>query len=310
MLGAGNIASIAPLDVLYKLYAEGRVCMLKMNPVNDYLGPIFEDIFADLARAGFVRFAYGGADVGEYLTHHDGVDEIHITGSARTHDAIVFGSGEEGRTRKASGQPLTTKRMTSELGNVSPTIVVPGPWSARDLAFQAEHIATQKLHNAGFNCIASQVLITDDTWEQTTACCERSHRSCRRSHDARRTTRVLVRGSRRWRALTRARTLGGDEAAPTTLITGLDSADAEETCFRDEAFAPVLTATTINATTSRSYLEQGGGFLQRPAVGDARRQHHHPPHHRRGCTPARWTVPSAASATGASASMPGRASAS
>ena len=129
VLGAGNIASIAPLDVLYKLYAEGRVCMLKMNPVNDYLGPIFEDIFADLARAGFVRFAYGGADVGEYLTHHDGVDEIHITGSARTHDAIVFGTGEEGRTRKASGQPLTTKRMTSELGNVSPTIVVPGPWS-------------------------------------------------------------------------------------------------------------------------------------------------------------------------------------
>ena len=67
--------------------------------------------------------------------------------------------------------------------------------------------------------------------------------------DARRTTPVLVRGSRRWPALhPDARTLGGDEAAPTTLITGLDSADPEESCFRDEAFAPVLTVTSINAT--------------------------------------------------------------
>ncbi len=41
VLGAGNVSSIAPLDVLYKLYAEGQVCLLKMNPVNDYLGTFF-----------------------------------------------------------------------------------------------------------------------------------------------------------------------------------------------------------------------------------------------------------------------------
>ena len=82
VLGAGNIASIPPLDVLYKLFAEGHVCLLKMNPVNEYLGPVFEDIFAGLVAAGFIRFAYGGAEVGEYLTRHDSVDEIHITGSS------------------------------------------------------------------------------------------------------------------------------------------------------------------------------------------------------------------------------------
>ena len=68
VLGAGNIASIPPLDVLYKMFAEGRVCLLKMNPVNEYLGPVFEEIFARLARCGFIRFAYGGSEVGEYLT--------------------------------------------------------------------------------------------------------------------------------------------------------------------------------------------------------------------------------------------------
>jgi aldehyde dehydrogenase (NAD(P)+) len=44
---------------------------------------------------------------------------------------------------------------------------VPGPWSAADIAFQAEHVATQKLHNAGFNCIASQVLVLPETWTLT-----------------------------------------------------------------------------------------------------------------------------------------------
>ncbi|HEV3154518.1 MAG TPA: aldehyde dehydrogenase family protein [Candidatus Baltobacteraceae bacterium] len=156
VLGAGNISSIAPLDVLYKLLAEGAVCMLKMNPVNDYLGPIFERAFEPFVDAGFLRFAYGGAETGAYLCAHPAVDRIHVTGSERTHNAIVAQAG--------SG-----KQITSELGNVSPTIVVPGAWSAADVRFQAENIATQKAHNAGFNCIAAQVLILPRDWEHSGA---------------------------------------------------------------------------------------------------------------------------------------------
>ena len=169
VLGAGNIASIPPLDVLYKLYAEGQVCVLKMNPVNDYLGPVFEEIFAEFVQRGFLRFAYGGADVGEALTRHDLVDEIHVTGSARTHDAIVYGGGAEGEARKGRDEPEITKRVTSELGGVSPCLVVPGDWSEPDLDFQAEHVATQKMHNGGFNCIASQVLVLPRDWAQRDA---------------------------------------------------------------------------------------------------------------------------------------------
>jgi aldehyde dehydrogenase (NAD(P)+) len=167
VLGAGNIASIAPLDVLYKLIAEGAVCILKMNPVNEYLGPIFEDVFKPMVDAGYLRFAYGGAEAGKYLCNHPLVDEIHITGSDKTHDAIVFGTGPDAADRRARNEPLLAKPITSELGNVSPTIVVPGPWTDADVRFQAEHIATQKLHNGGFNCIASQVLILPEEWEGT-----------------------------------------------------------------------------------------------------------------------------------------------
>lgn len=156
VLGAGNIASIAPLDVLYKMLFDGSVCMLKLNPVNAYLGPVLERIFEPLVTPGFLRFSYGGAQMGEYLCGHEAIEEIHVTGSSGTHESIAAGPG--------SG-----KRITSELGNVSPTIVVPGPWTSDDIAFQAQNIATQKAHNAGFNCIAAQVLILPGDWKHSAA---------------------------------------------------------------------------------------------------------------------------------------------
>jgi aldehyde dehydrogenase (NAD(P)+) len=166
VLGAGNVSFIPLKDVLYKLYAEGQVCLLKMNPVNSYLGPIFEEIFTDFVERGYLRFAYGGADVGQYLTRHAAIEEIHITGSATTHDAIVYGTGEPGEWRKERDEPEISKRVTSELGGVSPVIVVPGPWTDADIRYQAEHVATMKMYNGGFNCIAAQVLVLPSEWSQ------------------------------------------------------------------------------------------------------------------------------------------------
>ncbi|MEX2627438.1 MAG: aldehyde dehydrogenase family protein, partial [Ilumatobacteraceae bacterium] len=142
VLGAGNVSSIGPMDALYELFARNRVVLLKMNPVNDHLGPHIAAAFQPLVRDGFLRIVYGGGEVGAYLTEHDQVDTIHITGSDKTHDAIVFGPGDEGERRKAAGERKNTKPITSELGNVSPVIVVPGPWSDKDLAFQGDNIAS------------------------------------------------------------------------------------------------------------------------------------------------------------------------
>ncbi len=167
VLAAGNISAIPPLDVFYKLIADGAVCILKMNPVSEYLGPIFEDALRPLVDEGFLRLAYGGADVGKFLCAHPLVDEVHVTGSATTHDRIVFGDGPDAAERKRRNDPVLHKPVTSELGNVSPTIVVPGKWTDADFKFQAEHIATQKMHNGGFNCVASQVLILPKSWDGT-----------------------------------------------------------------------------------------------------------------------------------------------
>lgn len=173
VLGAGNVTSIPPLDALYELLASDRVALVKLNPTMDAVLPVFERAFAPLVELNLVAFVPGDGAVGEYLVHHPGIAHVHITGSATTFDAIVW--GPEGQTRdgvtardrrKATDDPVLTTPITAELGGVSPVIVVPGDWSAADLRFQAESIATMRLTNAGHNCIAAQVVLVSSDWAQ------------------------------------------------------------------------------------------------------------------------------------------------
>jgi acyl-CoA reductase-like NAD-dependent aldehyde dehydrogenase len=261
VLGAGNIAAIAPLDVLYKLIAEGQVCLLKMNPVNEYLGPFLEKAFKPLIDAGFFRVAYGGGDVGAWLCNHGLVEEIHVTGSARTHDAIVFGAGPEGEARKKKDDPKNSRRVTSELGNVSPTIVVPGPWTAADLQFQAEQIATQKMHNGGFNCIAAQVLVLPAAWDKSQALVDAVKGTLRAMPNrkayypgaAERQKSVLE-------AHPDAELLdGAGEGVPRTLVP-VPSGRRDDFCFNEEAFGGVLTETRLPGEDARAFLENAVAF--------------------------------------------------
>ncbi|WP_419996035.1 aldehyde dehydrogenase family protein [Streptomyces boninensis] len=167
VLGAGNVAAITPLDILHKLYVEGQVVIAKMNPVNAYLRPHFERVFQEFIDGGWVRFVDGGGAAGAYLTTHAAVDTLHITGSERTHDAIVWGTDDRAAERRRADTPLVDKPFSSELGGISPCIVTPGPWSAADFRFQAEHIVTSKLNNSGHNCVASQILVVPEAWDGT-----------------------------------------------------------------------------------------------------------------------------------------------
>jgi hypothetical protein len=166
VLGAGNVASIASLDAVHKLFSEGQVTLLKFNPVNEYLAPFVAEAFGALIADGFMATTTGSAPVGEYLCNHPEIDEIHITGSEETHNAIVFGPGGEGEKRRALNQPRLQKRITSELGNVSPIIIVPGRWSRADLKYHAANLATQITQNGGFNCNAAKVILLHDDWPQ------------------------------------------------------------------------------------------------------------------------------------------------
>lgn len=172
VLGAGNVTSIPVLDVLYELLAHNRVALLKVNPTQDPLVPVYQRALAPLIEPGFLRIVHGGPEIGAYLTAHPDLVHVHITGSAATFDAIVWGASpdpatfDEAQRRRRENRPLLTKPITAELGGVSPIIVVPGDWTDADLTFQAEHIATMRLQNSGHNCIAGQVVIMSGDWAQ------------------------------------------------------------------------------------------------------------------------------------------------
>ncbi len=270
VLGAGNISSITPLDVIYKMVAEGQVCIVKMNPVNEYLGPIFEEIFADLIDRGFVRFVYGGADIGAYLTDHPGIDEIHMTGSYRTFNAIVFGTGAEGETRRQDNQPINTRPISAELGGVGPTIVLPGPWTTADIRFQAEHIATQKLHNTGCNCVASQLLILPKMWDQADDFLEAVKNAI--GEQPVRKPYYPGMGDRqaqavRWHPEAELLDAGAGAEVPKTMICGLDPNAVDEPCFSEEFFGATYAQTALPGETALEYLNNAATFCNEKLSG-------------------------------------------
>ncbi len=264
VLGAGNVASIGPMDVLYKLFVENRVAILKMNPVNDYLGPFVERALAPLVAEGVLRIAYGGAGEGGHLAHHALVDEVHLTGSDTVHDAIVWGASPDEQTRnRRNGTPVLRKRITSELGCVTPVIVVPGRWSPRELAFQAENVATMVALNASCNCNAAKTILTWRGWPQRQAFVDAVAAALaalpsRKAYYPGSAARFdLFLG-----AHPEAVKLGaaGPDTLPWTTIFGVDPAATGDPVFTREAWCPIIAESPLEAQDAVDFLDQAVRF--------------------------------------------------
>ncbi|MEN8234016.1 MAG: aldehyde dehydrogenase family protein [Actinomycetota bacterium] len=268
VLGAGNIASIAPLDALTRLFVYGSVTVLKLNPINAYLGPFLEHVFAPFVEQGFVRFAYGGVDEGEYLTRHPFVEHIHVTGAAATHDAIVYGTGPDAEERRAADHPLIDTPVTSELGGVGPTIVVGGEWSNADLRHQAEQIMSQKLHNHGFNCVACQVLVLPESWPQADALLDAMRDVVMElvGRDAY-YPGAASRHSAAVAAHPEAEILT-DGAGPVTFITDLDFEESHDVCFTTEFFGAVLGVVRLPGDDIGAFLDNAVAFANDTLEGN------------------------------------------
>ena len=168
ILGAGNVSCIPLLDAIYHLVAKRSVVYIKLNPVNDYLLPVYEKVFKNFISLGYVVITKGSLNESKYMTTHNGIDHIHLTGSDETYEHIVYGkllNDDEKKLKKL--KKVNNKSFSSELGNVTPIIVHPGNWSNSELKFQARKIVTAKLNNGGFNCISAQIVILPEDWKYT-----------------------------------------------------------------------------------------------------------------------------------------------
>jgi aldehyde dehydrogenase (NAD(P)+) len=270
VLGAGNVASISALDVLQQCFVHGRVCLLKASPVNDYLGPLFELAFAPLVERGAFAIAYGGPDVGAYLTSHPNVDTIHVTGSHATHEAIVWGPpGPERDARKARHEPVTRKPVTSELGNVSPAIVVPGAWDAADVEHAAKSIVGSHVFNAAFNCNATKLVVTP----RGSALRERLLAAIEREFAAVAPRRAYYPGAagayeKHTKGPGRTREIGAPREGelPWAFVSGLE-ASSDAACFREEPFCSVLSEVALGSEDAVEFLEEATRFLNERVFG-------------------------------------------
>jgi hypothetical protein len=264
VLGGGNVNGIPTMDVLTKMFNEGKLCILKMNPVNAYLGPFLEEAFTEAIRQNYLAVVYGGSEEGAYLANHPDVDEIHLTGSDQTFDQIVWGPpGMERERRKAEGRPLLEKPVTAELGNVSPVIVLPGPYTEKQLLYQAEDVAAGLTYNAAFDCNANKVLILPKGWVHREAFLAGIERALSKASPR----KAYYPGARdRWRSYTDERHAASrfgtesEEVLPWTLVRDVDADNRLERGFTSESFCPVLFETQVGSDDPVEFLDKSVSF--------------------------------------------------
>jgi len=263
VLGAGNLPGIPVTDVLDMLFVQNQVVLLKMNPVNDYIGPLLKQGFRCLIEAGYMQIVFGGAKEGAYLCQHPLVDEVFITGSDKTFDTIVFGPGETGASRKAKRQPLLQKSVSGELGNVTPVIIVPGEWDQEDLDYQAENLVSWLVTHASCACNTPRVIVLHSEWAQRADFLDALRRVFSRTP----VRFAYYPGSQqRYQtyldAHTNAEQIGEPREGqlPWTIITDVNIQDRTDICFTTEAFCSVVAIALISARSVPEYLERAVSF--------------------------------------------------
>ena len=265
LLAAGNFDCLPGMDALSLLLGHGCTVVMKLNPVNAHVRPALERVFVEFIDAGWLAIVEGGPQVGAHLAHHPDVDRVHLTGSAATYDALVWGTDPDAEHRRASGQRLLTKPFTAELGGVNPLIVAPGRWTRHDLRRQADRIAFCRLCNCGHFCAATQILVLPDGWDQADQLVD-DLRGFLRTLEPR-TPYYPGSDTRVARALAdqdHVEALGTDGGR--YLVTGLDP-DRECSLFRDEVFADVLGVVRLPAPDVESYLARAVEFANEALAG-------------------------------------------
>jgi aldehyde dehydrogenase (NAD(P)+) len=257
VLGAGNVSSIPALDALSKVVGDRRPTVVKTSPVNEWVRPHLEAALAPFIEAGHLSFVSGGVDEAQELIARDDVTQVHVTGSLATHHRIVFG-GDDGRRDR--GEPVLSKEVTSELGNVSPVAIVPGPYTEAELDFLAQYVVAMVTNNAGYNCNAARVVLVAPGWHQQEALLHR----VRAGFEATPIRDAYYPGSdATYEALMQGRDpirigRAGRGQLPWTLLRDLKPDDV---FFREEHFIPVLGWHEIPSADSVDFLDRAVSFM-------------------------------------------------
>jgi acyl-CoA reductase-like NAD-dependent aldehyde dehydrogenase len=255
VLGAGNVTGLSAADVLSQIFEHARGVLLKLHPLHAPLRPVLESALRPLIDAGLLVIVEGGTDVAEAALCAEETTHVHVTGGEATFRAIVWGSADPS-DRTAS--PRLSKPITCELGNVTPWFILPGRYSRAALAYQADVVAASIANNTSFNCIATKVIVTCESWPQ---------RGDFLALVERRLASLPARpgwypgAGRDWEAAT-GRTPPADGTLPWSLSTGVDAATDSRLVSR-EWFVPVAAEVPIDADTLADFCSRALEFSHR-----------------------------------------------
>ncbi len=160
VLGAGNVTGLTPADCISQIFEHGRAVFLKLHPLHQSLASIMRDALGPLVSAGLLEIHAGGVELATAVMAEPAVRHVHLTGGIAAFDAIVWGGQDR------HGSPSISQAITCELGNVTPWFILPGRYTSRALARQADMVAASMINNTSFNCIATKLVVTARSWNQ------------------------------------------------------------------------------------------------------------------------------------------------
>jgi len=168
VLGTGNHVFLTYIDILHGLFIRNHVVYMKQHPIRTYANDFLSKLYAPLISKGYLSIeSHTTIERSSALVYHPDVDAIHLTGGKATHDALVWGADpKERECNLKAKEPKLSATVTSELGAVSPWVVVPGNYKNNELKSQAAMIAKYIHNNASCNCNSPKCVIVADDWDQ------------------------------------------------------------------------------------------------------------------------------------------------
>eukprot|EP00536_Pseudo-nitzschia_multiseries_P003183 jgi/Psemu1/322904/estExt_fgenesh1_pg.C_470030 len=284
VLGAGNQSMLTFVDILDAMYTRNYVVYLKQHPIRTFVNDILERIFAPLISRGYLAIeTHTTNERCAALVYHSAVDALHITGGKATHDLLVWGSDPKEREQNLKENTPKVKSVTSELGAVSPWVVVPGKFTKKELESQARLVAAFIYANASCNCNAPKCVVVADEWDQKEEflkCVDESMEN----HPL--PVAYYPNTEQRWKKFSeqypdakkiesktgmgieeRKLSAGGVNKKPLLLpylkietVVDLESDDgreaaSNEVAFTNEPFAPVITVATLEGTSQNNLMK-------------------------------------------------------
>jgi len=164
VLGAGNQPFLSAVDAIDCLIYKQRPVLIKHHPLRPYLMELYSMIFEPLIRRGYLRQILDEniQKTTEILSNLN-VGHVHMTGSLVTDKAV--------RETLSKSRPLMSEAkiadmVTSELGCVTPVIMMPAKYTEKELRHAVATILEMKMVNGGCNCLSANALVLSKQWEQ------------------------------------------------------------------------------------------------------------------------------------------------